>query len=107
MSRISSIFFLIALAVYYLPKFLNVKKTIYLKVHIVSGILSAAFMVGAFIEGILLKDGIIKYLGFTIIMLLIIGTGYFIKKNSKLGRVLHIVSTVSFFIYLFLIIKVF
>lgn len=105
MSRISSMFFMISFLIYYIPKLFKVRKPIFLKLHIGAGIISTLAMFGALIQAIALKGDIVKYLGFSIVMLLISGTGYFIKKNYKLNKRLHIVATLSFFVYLFIVIK--
>ena len=39
----------------------------------------------------------IKYIGFTIIMILIGITGYLIKKNPRIYRKLHFIFTILFF----------
>lgn len=105
MSRISSMFFMISLLIYYIPKLFKVRKPIFLKFHIGAGIISTLAMFGALVQAVVSGEEIIKYLGFSVVMLLISGTGYFIKKNYKLNRKLHIVATISFFAYLFIAVK--
>ncbi len=104
MERISSSFFMLALIMYYIPKILKVKKSKYVKVHIFIGSISIIAM----IVGLISKfgqDDFLKYIGFSIIMILIGITGYFFKNNPKLYRKLHVISTISFFVYLFISIK--
>lgn len=106
MERISSLFFMVALILYYIPKILKVKKSRYVKIHIFTGSISIIAMIIALILKIGQAD-FIKYIGFSIIMILIGATGYFFKKNPKLYRKLHVISTISFFVYLFITIKFF
>ena len=63
-------------------------------------------MILALIERIGQVD-FIKYIGFTIIMILIGLSGYLINKNPKLYRKVHIVFTILFFVYLFTTIMIF
>lgn len=105
MSRISSLFFIISLLIYYIPKLFNFKKQIFLKLHIGAGLLSTLAMIVALVQAIVSKGDVFKYLGFSIVMVLISATGYFIKKNYKNSRILHIGATVSFFAYLFIVVK--
>lgn len=106
MERLSSTLFMVALILYYVPKALKIKKKKYLKSHIVIGGISIIAMVLALIERVGQPD-FIKYVGFTIIMILIGVSGYLIKKNPKLYRKLHIVFTIVFFVYLFATIVIF
>ncbi|WP_294174273.1 hypothetical protein [uncultured Clostridium sp.] len=106
MERLSSTLFMLALILYYVPKALKVKKKKYLKLHIVIGGISIIAMVLALVERIGQPD-FIKYVGFTIIMILIGVSGYLIKKNPKLYRKLHTVFTIVFFVYLFTTIVIF
>lgn len=106
MERLSSTFFMVALILYYVPKNFKMKKKIYLKAHIITGLISIMAMIFAFIKRIGQAD-FIKYIGFTIIMILIGLSGYFINKNSKLYRNMHIVFTITFFGYLFTTIVIF
>lgn len=106
MERISSAFFMLALLAYYIPKLFKMKKSSYVKAHIALGSISVITMVAALISKIGQVD-FVKYIGFTIIMLSIGVTGYLINKNHKRYRVLHIVFTISFFVYLYLVVSVF
>ena len=106
MERLSSTLFMLALILYYVPKALKVKKKKYLKLHFVIGGISIIAMVLALVERIGQPD-FIKYVGFTIIMILIGVSGYLIKKNPKLYRKLHTVFTIVFFVYLFTTIVIF
>lgn len=99
MSRISSMFFILALMVYYMPKFLGKKNKTFIKIHIACGIISTIAMGIAFVQAVGTTE-LLKYVGFTIIMLAITVTGYLIKKKSCVYRRLHIVATLLFFIYL-------
>lgn len=103
MSRISSMFFLLSLIFYYIPKFLRFKKFKFVKAHIFLGSISVIAMCIAFIQKIGQED-FIKYIGFSIIMILIGISGYFTIKNRKKFRNLHITSIISFFVYLISII---
>ncbi|MBC5629353.1 hypothetical protein H8S20_10670 [Clostridium sp. NSJ-6] len=106
MERISSSFFMLALLMYYIPKIFKLKKSRYVKLHIFTGSISIITMITAFVLKIG-QDDFIKYIGFSIIMILIGITGYLFKKNPRLYRKLHIISTISFFAYLFISIKFF
>lgn len=106
MERISSNLFMLALIVFYIPKFFKIKKFNYRKAHIYIGTLSVLAMCLALIQKIGTTD-LIKYIGFTLIMLSIGITGYFLSKNRGLSKKLHIVSTIGFFVYLFLVVAVF
>lgn len=99
MERLAHPFFMLALILYYVPKCFNVKKNIYVKMHIVTGSISIAAIVLGFISKIGTED-FLKYLGFSVIMLTIGISGYLIKKNYKLNRRIHIGATISFFVYL-------
>ena len=102
MERISSSLFYLSLLVYYIPKLFKVKKKVYVKAHMFLGAISVLAMIAA----VVLKFGqadFIKYIGFASIAIGITGT--IMKKNYKLYRVLHIVFTISFFVYLPLAIK--
>ena len=103
MERISSSLFCLSLLVYYIPKLFKVKKKVYVKAHMFLGAISVLAMIAA----VVLKFGqaFIKYIGFASIMIAIGITGTIMKKNYKLYRVLHIVFTISFFVYLPLAIK--
>lgn len=104
MERISSSLFCLSLLVYYIPKLFKVKKKVYVKAHMFLGAISVFAMIAALV----LKFGqadFIKYIGFASIMIAIGITGIIMKKNYKLYRVLHIVFTISFFVYLPLAIK--
>ena len=96
MERISSLLFCLSLLVYYIPKLFKVKKKVYVKAHMFLGAISVLAMIQA---------DFIKYIGFASIMIAIGITGTIMKKNYKLYRVLHIVFTISFFVYLPLAIK--
>lgn len=106
MERISSTLFMVALILYYVPKAFKMKKKKYLKAHIIIGGISIVAMILALIERIGQVD-FIKYIGFTIIMILIGLSGYLINKNAKLYRKVHIVFTILFFVYLFTTIMIF
>ena len=103
MCRISSVFFLLSLIFYYVPKALKLKKFKFVKVHIFLGSISVIAMCSALIEKIGQQD-FLKYIGFSIVMLLIGISGYLTIKNRKKFRKLHIMSMLSFFIYLVTII---
>ena len=101
MERVSSLLFMGSLLIYYIPKFLRIKKINFRKAHIVFGGMSVIAMCVALIQKVGSED-FIKYIGFTLIMLAIGITGYFFKENRKgVTRKLHIISTIGFFVYLY------
>ena len=101
MERLSSLLFMVSLLVYYIPKLLRIKKFNFRKAHIALGGMSVIAMCIALIQKIGNED-FIKYIGFTLIMLAIGITGYFFKENRKgIARKLHIISTIGFFVYLY------
>ena len=106
MQKLSSSLFMLSLLIYYVPKVFRMKKSNYLKAHIGIGGVSIAAMCIALIQKIGQAD-FFKYIGFAGIMILIGVTGYYSTKKSGLSRILHIVSTISFFVYLFISIKFF
>ncbi|MEF9935070.1 MAG: hypothetical protein RR898_07025 [Clostridium sp.] len=99
MTRLSSIFFLIALLAYYLPVVFKCKRSIYGKIHVYSGIASLITMVIAVLMAIG-TDSFLKNLGFAIILAIIVITGFLLKDKKGIYRKLHIISTIGFFIYL-------
>lgn len=104
MERISSMFFTLALLLYYILKLFKVKRKIYLKTHIILGTISILAMIAELINRIG-QEGLIKYIGFTVIMIAIGLTGAIMNKNYKLYKRLHIIFTIMFFIYLPIVIK--
>ncbi len=100
MERISSSLFMLALLFYYIPKVFKLKMSKFIKVHIAIGTVSVIAMCMALIQRIGNVD-FIKYIGFSLIMIAIGVTGYFSTRKRGLGRKLHIVSTIGFFVYLF------
>lgn len=103
MYRISSMFFMISLLVYYIPKVLKMKKGKYLNLHIITGWIAIIAMVIATIFKFGQAD-LMKYVIFTIIMLSIGVTGYLTNKISLRYKATHIGSMFMFFVYLALII---
>lgn len=103
MSRVSSIFFMISLISYYVLKKSKERKKLILDIHIGTGIISGIMMFIALFQSIVYKESIMKYLGFSIIMALIIITGLLRKKDFKY-RKSHAITTILFFIYLLTII---
>lgn len=106
MEKLSSSLFMLSLIVYYVGKIIKVKKINYIKSHIFLGTISVLAMIGALVERIGQAD-FIKYIGFALIMVLIGGTGYFIRKSKRKYRMLHILGVFLFFVYLFITIKFF
>ena len=106
MHRISSSLFMIALILYYVPTLLKIKKGKFIKLHIITGAISILAMLVAAITKIGQPD-FIKYIGFSIIMILIGLSGYLIKKNPKFYRRLHLILTILFFVYLYATIAIF
>lgn len=106
MQKLSSSLFMLALLFYYIPKIFKLKKAKYIKVHIAVGTVSIIAMCIAFLQTIGTTD-FIKYIGFASIMVAIGITGCYSKKKNSIGRKLHIASTIGFFVYLFISIKLF
>ena len=104
MERISSMFFCLSLLIYYILKLFKVKRCIYIKSHMLLGAISVIAMASQLFFKIG-QEGFIKYIGFTTIMLAIGITGAFMKRNYRLYKKLHIIFTISFFIYLPIAIK--
>ena len=105
MERISSNLFMLALLIYYIPRLFKIKKFNFIKAHIVIGTASVIAMCIALIQKIGQAD-FIKYIGFALIMIAIGVTGYFSRGKRGIGRKLHIVSTIGFFVYLFAVIAI-
>lgn len=105
MERISSNLFMLALLIYYIPKLFKIKKFNFIKAHIIIGSLSVIAMCLALVQKIGQSD-FIKYIGFTLIMLAIGVTGYFLMGKRGLVRKLHIASTIGFFVYLFTVVAI-
>lgn len=95
--------FFSALLVYYIPKMLGKKTRLIVNLHIILGSLS---VLGMLYETLMKfgTDKFVKYLGFSCVMLAIATTGYLITKNGKKSIKWHILATLSFFVYLVLII---
>lgn len=95
--------FFAALLVYYISKALAKKTKLTVNLHIILGSLAT---VGMLYETVVKfgTESFLKYFGFSCIMLAIVGTGCLTIKNKKLNIRWHIISTISFFIYLILII---
>lgn len=104
MERISSMFFCLSLLIYYILKVFKVRKCIYIKVHMFLGSISVIAMITALFMRIG-QDSLLKYIGFTAIMLSIGITGAFMKKNYELCKKLHVIFTIAFFVYLPIAIK--
>lgn len=105
MERISSTLFCLSLLVYYIPKLLKVKKSKYVKVHVILGSISIIAMIISFITRIG-QESFFKYCGFTLIMILIGITGFLMKNRYMKYRKLHILFMFSFFVYLYMVIKI-
>ena len=104
MERISSIFFCLSLLIYYILKLFKIKRKTYVKTHIFLGTISVVTMICQLILRIG-QEGFIKYIGLAAIMIAIGVTGVIMKKNYKLYRKLHIIFTISCFVYLPIAIK--
>lgn len=104
MERISSMFFCLSLLIYYILKLFKVKRRIYVKTHIFLGTVSVIAMIAELVIRIG-QEGLVKYIGFTAIMIAIGITGAFMKRNYKLYKKLHIIFTIAFFVYLPIAIK--
>lgn len=97
MTRLSSMFFMLSLLSFYIPKIFKIKNKKFINFHIVMGIMSFISMLVVFIRSIGTED-FIKYLGFTLILIGILISGYF-KRNKKAGKI-HLIITIGFFLYL-------
>ena len=97
MLRLSSMFFMLSLLSFYLPKMFKIKNKRFLNFHIAMGIMSFITMGVVFIQSIGTPE-FLKYLGFTLILLGILVSGYF-KRNKKAGKI-HLIITIVFFLYL-------
>lgn len=99
MTRLSSLFFLVALLAYYLPVLFRYRRPIFGKIHIYSGVASLVTMA----IGLIMSFGtesVVKYSGFTAIILAIVATGFLMKEKKGIYRILHIIFTLGFFAYL-------
>lgn len=106
MVRISSMFFMLSLLICYVPKIFKVKNKIIINTHIVTGLISVGAMLIALFASIGSKD-LVKYLGFSAIMIGILVSGYLSQKKIKRNRKIHIGFTLGFFVYLFISVKFF
>ena len=98
--RLPSIFFMLALALYYLPKFFKCYGPLFRKAHILTGSLSALTMfVAMFMQIGMPKFG--RYLTLMVVLGLIVLTGSLLSKQNKKMRRLHILCTIGFFVVLF------
>ena len=98
--RLPSIFFMLALALYYLPKLFRCYRPIFRKAHILAGSLSALTMLMAMLMQIgTPKFG--RYFALTFVLGLIVLTGFLLPKQGKKMRHLHILCTIGFFVVLF------
>ena len=98
--RLPCIFFMLALACYYIPKLLKCYRPIFRKAHILTGGLSALTMlIALFMQIGTPKFG--RYLALTIVLGLIVLTGSRLSKQNKKMRHLHILCTIGFFVVLF------
>lgn len=98
--RLPSVFFMLALAFYYIPKLFKCYGPIFRKAHIIAGGLSTLTMLAAmFMQIGTPKFG--RYLALTAVLGLITLTGYLLPKKGKRMRLLHILCTVGFFVVLF------
>lgn len=98
--RLPSVFFMLALAFYYIPKLFRCYCPLFRKAHIFTGALSALTMLLAmFMQIGTPKFG--RYFALTLVLMLIVLTGYLLPKKGKNMRQLHILCTVGFFVVLF------
>lgn len=99
-TRLPSIFFMLALAFYYIPKLFKQYRPLYRKAHTLMGGLSAfTMLIAMFLQIGTPKLG--KYIVFTIVMGLITLTGALLPKKGRGMRKLHLLSTIGFFVVLF------
>ena len=98
--RLPSMFFMLALACYYIPKLFKCYRPIFRKAHILTGSLSALTMlIAMFMQIGTPKFG--RYLALTVVLGLIVLTGILLSKQKKNMRRLHILCTIGFFVVLF------
>lgn len=95
--------FFAALLVYYVFKGIGKKTSLIVNLHIILGTLS---VIGMFYETMMKigTESFLRYVGFSFVMLAIAGTGYLTIKNGRSSIKWHIISTISFFIYLIIVI---
>lgn len=98
--RLPSIFFMLALACYYIPKLFKCYGPLCRKAHMIAGSLSAFTMLIA----MCLQIGSPKfgrYFALALVLALITLTGILLPKQGKKMRRLHLLCTISFFVVLF------
>lgn len=98
--RLPSIFFMLALTCYYIPKLFKCYGPFFRKAHMVTGSLSGLTMLIA----MCLQIGSAKfgrYFALTLVLGLITLTGILLPKQGWKMRRLHILCTLSFFAVLF------
>ena len=103
MHRAASSLFMAALILCFAARIFKGNRKNLIRAHIITGALSIAILIVNMFT-MLLDTAAIKYIGFLLIFISIAITGFIIKKNRKLYRKLHILSTVLFPVYLILII---
>lgn len=98
--RLPSIFFMLALACYYIPKLFKCYGPLFRKAHMVTGSLSALTMlIAMYLQISGPKFG--RYFALALVLCLITLTGILLPKQGKKMRRLHLLCTISFFVVLF------
>lgn len=97
---------MLSLLICYVPKLFRIKNKGIINLHIVAGLISVIAMLAGGVMAIWTGD-LIKYLGFSVIMLGIFISGYLTTKRKKRNKIIHIGFTLSFFAYLFISVKFF
>lgn len=98
--RLPSIFFMLALACYYIPKLFKCYGPRFRKAHMILGSLSVlTILVAMCLQIGAPKFG--RYFALALVLCLITLTGILLPKQGKRMRRLHILCTIGFFIVLF------
>lgn len=99
-TRLPSLFFMLSLAFYYVPKLCKKQNKGWIKIHISTGLLAFVTMVTAMLTKVGTAD-LLKYGIFSLSIFLICYTGYRIPRQGKGMRKYHALATIGFFVCLF------
>ena len=105
MRRLSATLFIIAMTIIYISRLFKIKRSNYVKIHITIGLMSIVTIIINCLQKMKSSESLI-YIIYVIIMILIVVTGYFYKKNRNI-KIYHIIATIPFLIYLFIVINFF
>lgn len=103
MHKIACFLFMAALILCFAARIFKKNRRSLIKAHIISGALSLLISI-ANMSIKIFSTAALKYIGFLLIFISIAITGNMIRRNRRLYRKLHIISTILFPIYLILII---